>query len=66
MPRNGFLALGQVASESGALHYRAGDVDLRIENDLATLQIGRERYVDCVSNPAAAVWQAPVRSTTSR
>jgi hypothetical protein len=32
-----------------------------MNGDLATLQVGRDRYVDCVSNPAAAVWQEPPR-----
>ena len=55
-PPNGFLTLPQVPSASG-VHYRAGDIDFRSKGDLATLEMGRERYVDCVANPAAAVWQ---------
>jgi hypothetical protein len=35
---------------------------LRMKDDLATLQVGGDRYVDCVSNPAAAVWQEPPRT----
>ena len=59
MPAAGFLALGQVPSASG-VHYRAGDVDFRSKGALATLEMGRERYVDCVANPAAATWQDPL------
>ena len=59
MPAAGFLALAQVPSASG-VHYRAGDVDFRSKDDLATLEMGRERYVDCVANPAAATWQDPL------
>ena len=34
---------------------------------VATLEMGRERYVDCVANPAAAVWQETLpRITTPR
>jgi len=58
-PAGGFLALTQVPTASG-VHYRAGDVDFRKKDDLATLEIGRERYVDCVANPAAATWQDPL------
>jgi hypothetical protein len=56
----GFIALTEVESDSG-VHYTARDADFRMNGDLATLQIGRERNVDCVSNPAAAVWQEPPR-----
>ena len=49
------------------VHYRAGDIDFRSKDDLATLEMGRERYVDCVANPAAAVWQETLpRITTPR
>jgi membrane-bound inhibitor of C-type lysozyme len=58
-PAAGFLALTQVPTASG-VHYRAGDVDFRSKDDLATLEMGRERYVDCVANPAAATWQDPL------
>jgi hypothetical protein len=56
----GYIALTEVSSDSG-LHYTATDADFRMNGDLATLQVGRDRYVDCVSNPAAAVWQEPPR-----
>jgi membrane-bound inhibitor of C-type lysozyme len=58
-PPNGSLTLTQVPSASGA-HYRAGDIDFRSKGDVATLEMGRERYVDCVANPAAATWQDPL------
>ena len=65
-PPNGSLNLPQVPSASG-VHYRAGDIDFRSKGDLATLEMGRERYVDCVANPAAAVWQETLpRNTTPR
>ncbi len=65
-PPNGSLTLPQVPSASG-VHYRAGDIDFRSKGDLATLEMGRERYVDCVANPAAAVWQETLpRVTTPR
>ncbi len=65
-PPNGSLTLPQVPSASG-VHYRAGDIDFRSKGDLATLEMGRERYVDCVANPAAAVWQETLpRITTPR
>jgi hypothetical protein len=56
----GYIALVQVPSDSG-VHYTAANADFRMSGDLATLQVGRDRYVDCVSNPAAAVWQEPPR-----
>ena len=65
-PPNGSLNLSQVPSASG-VHYRAGDIDFRSKDDRATLEMGRERYVDCVANPAAAVWQETLpRITTPR
>ena len=65
-PPNGFLVLAQVRSASG-MHYRASDIDFRSKGDLATLEMGRKRYVDCVANPAAAVWQETLpRITTPR
>lgn len=59
MPAAGFLGLAKVPSVSG-VYYRAGDVEFRSKDDLATLEMGRERYVDCVANPAAATWQDPL------
>jgi membrane-bound inhibitor of C-type lysozyme len=64
-PAAGFLALTQVPTASG-VHYRAGDVDFRSKDDLATLEMGRERYVDCVANPAAATWQDPLTLNTEQ
>jgi hypothetical protein len=57
-PTNSYLSLGPVPSPGG-LHFRAGDTDLWMHDDLATLHVGRERYVECVSNPAAAAWEVP-------
>ena len=57
----GYIVLAQQPSDAG-LYYNAGGAELRMNDDLATLQIGRDRYVDCVSNPAAAVWQEPART----
>jgi hypothetical protein len=53
---NGFIVLARFESDDG-VHYAAGDADFRAKDDLATLRVGADRYVDCVSNPAAAVWQ---------
>jgi hypothetical protein len=58
---NGFIVLRQQPSNDG-LYYRARGAELRMKDDLATLQVGGDRYVDCVSNPAAAVWQEPPRT----
>jgi membrane-bound inhibitor of C-type lysozyme len=63
LPPNSYLTLMRVRSASG-VQYRAGDTDFRSEGDLATLEMGRERYVDCVANPAAAVWQELERPDT--
>jgi membrane-bound inhibitor of C-type lysozyme len=63
LPPNGYLTLMRVQSASG-VHYRVGDTDFRSDGDLATLEIGHERYVDCVANPAAAVWQELERPDT--
>ena len=57
----GYIVLAQQPSDPG-LYSNAGGAELRMHDDLATLQIGRDRYVDCVSNPAAAVWQEPPRT----
>ena len=56
-PPNAYLTLAQVQSDPGVMHYKIADIEFRSKDDLATLQIGRQRYVDCVANPAAAVWQ---------
>jgi hypothetical protein len=60
---NGYIILTQQPSDSG-LYYTGGDAELRMERDLATLHVGRDRYVDCVSNPAAATWEDPRRGGT--
>jgi hypothetical protein len=59
----GYIALTEVRSDTG-VHYTAPDADFRMNGDLATLQVGRDRYFACVSNPAAAVWQEPPRRGT--
>ena len=59
----GFIVLTQQPSDSG-LYYTALGAELRMNGDLATLEVGRDRYVDCVSNPAAAVWEDPLRGGT--
>ena len=60
---HGYIVLTQQPSDSG-LYYTARGAELRMNDDLATLQVGRDRYVDCVSNPAAAVWEDPLRGGT--
>jgi membrane-bound inhibitor of C-type lysozyme len=52
---NSYVVLTRMPVDSGA-RFAAPNADFRANGDLATLQIGSERYVDCVSNPAAAVW----------
>jgi len=58
---NGDIVLTQQPSNDG-LYYTARGAELRMKGDLETLRVGRDRYVDCVSNPAAAVWQEPPRT----
>jgi len=60
---NGYILLTQQPSDAG-LYYTAPGAEFRMNDDLATLQVGRDRYVDCVSNPAAAVWEEPSRRGT--
>jgi hypothetical protein len=60
---NGYILLAQQPSDAG-LYYTAPGAELRMNEDLATLQVGRDRYVDSVSNPAAAVWEEPSRRGT--
>lgn len=50
-----YVILIRVPSES-EVRYTAPNADFRANGDLATLQIGRDRYVDCVSNPGADAW----------
>ena len=52
---NSYVVLTRMPVSSG-VRFTAPNADFRGNGDLATLQIGAERYVDCVSNPAAAVW----------
>jgi hypothetical protein len=60
---HGYIVLTQQPSDSG-LYYTASGAELRMNDDLATLQVGRDRHVDCVSNPAASVWEDPLRGGT--
>ncbi len=60
---HGYIVLTPEPSASG-LYYTTSGAELRMNGDLATLQVGRDRYVDCVSNPAAAVWEDPRRGGT--
>ena len=60
---HGYIVLTQQPSDTG-LYYTASGAELRMNDDLATLQVGPDRYVDCVSNPAAAVWEDPRRGGT--
>jgi hypothetical protein len=54
----GYIVLTQQPSDAD-LYATSRDGEFRMKDDLATLEVGRDRYVDCVSNPAAAVWQVP-------
>lgn len=58
-----YVALTRMPTEVG-VRYTAPNADFRGHDDLATLQIGRDRYVDCVSNPAAEVWGTVQPSAT--
>ena len=60
---NGYLLLTQQLSDDG-FYFAADGAELRMRDDLATLHVGRDRYVDCVSNPAATVWEDPLRRGT--
>jgi hypothetical protein len=57
---NDYIVLAQQPSDSD-LCATSRDAEFRMDGELATLQVGRDRYVDCVSNPAAALWQEPPR-----
>jgi len=50
-----YVSLTRTFTEVG-VRYVAMGADFRGNGDLATLQVGADRYVDCVSNPAAEVW----------
>lgn len=61
---NNYVMLYQQPSEPGTYYYKADRAEFRFDGELATLVLGPDRWVDCVSNPAAAVWQAPARGFT--
>lgn len=56
-----YVVLLHQPSEPGTYHYIANRAEFRFNGELATLVLGRDRWADCVSNPAAAVWQEPPR-----
>ena len=58
-----YVSLTRTFTEVG-VRYVAMGADFRGNGDLATLQIGRDRYIDCVSNPAAQVWGTVQPSAT--
>jgi hypothetical protein len=58
---NGYIILERVASDDG-VHYASRGADFVAKDDLATLQVEGARYADCVSNPAAALWQTLPRT----
>jgi hypothetical protein len=55
---NNFVALLPRPSEPGTHYYTADRAEFRFDGELATLILGPDRWADCVSNPAAAVWGA--------
>jgi hypothetical protein len=59
-----YIVFMRAPSDSG-VRYTAPNAEFRRNGDLATLRIGSERYVDCVSNPAAETW-GTVRPAASR
>jgi hypothetical protein len=59
-----YVSLTRTPTEVG-VRYTAPNADFRGDGDLATLQIDTDRYVDCVSNPAAQVW-GTVQPTATR
>jgi|SRR6187455_1193712 len=59
-----YVSLTRTFTEVG-VRYVAMGADFRGNGDLATLQVGADRYVDCVSNPAAEVW-GTVQPTATR
>jgi hypothetical protein len=59
-----YVVLTRMSVDSG-VRFTAPNADFRAKDDLATLQIGRDRYVDCVSNPGAAFW-GTVRPASAR
>ena len=61
----GYIVLYRQPADSG-VRYTREHAEFRGSGELATLIIGNERYVDCVSNPAAAVWATVPRAPTGR
>jgi len=60
----GFIVLTQQPTHSGVLYTRRG-AEFRSNGEIGSLNLGSdERYVDCVSNPAATLWGA--RAGTAR
>ena len=61
----GYIVLYRQPTDTGVLYTR-DHAEFRADGELATLNLADERYVDCVSNPAAAVWATVPRSPTGR
>ena len=61
----GYIVLYRQPADLG-VRYTREHAEFRGSGELATLIIGNERYVDCVSNPAAAVWATVPRAPTGR
>ena len=61
----GYIVLYRQPTDTGVLYTRE-HAEFRADGELATLNLADERYVDCVSNPAAAVWATVPRSPTGR
>jgi len=57
----GYIVLYRQPTDTGVLYTRQY-AEFRADGELATLSLGDERYVDCVSNPAAAVWATVPRT----
>ena len=61
----GYIVLYRQPTDTGVLYTRRY-AEFRADGELATLNLGDERYVDCVSNPAAAVWETLPRPAATR
>jgi hypothetical protein len=62
----GYIVLYRQPADSG-VRYTREHAEFRADDELATLILGgNERYVDCVSNPAAAVWATVPRTPAGR
>ena len=61
----GYIVLYRQPTDTGVLYTRQY-AEFRADGELATLNLGDERYVDCVSNPAAAVWETVPRPAATR